>query len=104
MQNIRNILTTIGHRFGRQSALDKSSGRNPTTILHEIAFPVELVFSKINIIIKYDKHILVLDRNTFSEKQLDGSHNKDTPAARLKRHKSGLGLPIHIQMLKMLSI
>ena len=41
------------------SGLDESSGRNSTTILHGIAFPVYLVFSKINMITKPGKkHVL----------------------------------------------
>ena len=42
------LLTSIGHRFGHQSGLDESSGRNSTTCLHGIAFRVYLVFSKID--------------------------------------------------------
>ena len=28
MPNINNVLTTVGHRFGHQSSLGKSSGKN----------------------------------------------------------------------------
>ena len=42
------------NRFCHQSGLDESSGRNSTTPLHGIAFPIYLVFSKISIITKYD--------------------------------------------------
>ena len=53
MPNIRNILTIIGHRFGRQSGLDESSGRNSTIVLYGIAFRVSFVFSKIREHIEY---------------------------------------------------
>ena len=47
MLNIHNTLTVIGHRFRHQSGLDESSGGTSTTSLHESAFRVYLMFSKI---------------------------------------------------------
>ena len=43
------------HRFGHQSGLDARSSRNSATFRLRIAFPVDLVFPKINIITESDK-------------------------------------------------
>ena len=40
MPNIHNIWVHIGHRFGHQAGLDKSSGRNSTTFVYGIEFQV----------------------------------------------------------------
>ena len=42
------------HRFGYHSGLDESSGRHSASFVYAIAFPVYLVFSRINVITKYD--------------------------------------------------
>ena len=47
MPNIHNmmlLLLTIGHRFGHQSGLDESSGRNSPAFLHGFAIRIYLVF------------------------------------------------------------
>ena len=47
MANIHNVLTIIGYRFGHQSGLDESSGRNLNIFPHGFALLVYFVFSKI---------------------------------------------------------
>ena len=47
MPNMNNTLTTIGHRFGHQSGLDGSSGRNSFTFPHGIALHVFLLLAEI---------------------------------------------------------
>ena len=37
MPDMHSSLATIGYHFGHESALDESSGRNPTAFLHAIA-------------------------------------------------------------------
>ena len=56
--NMFNILTITGHRFGHQTRLDESSGRNAIIFLCEIAVRVYLVFSKIGETLHIHKYVL----------------------------------------------
>ena len=66
MTCIYNISTIVGHRFGHQSGVDDSSGRNSITILHGIAFHIYLMFSKIGNIRQYNTvlYYTVINNNT----------------------------------------
>ena len=46
MPNVHDILTSIGHPFGHHSGLGESSRRKSTFVLHEIAFPVYSIITK----------------------------------------------------------
>ena len=89
------MLTIIGYRFGHHSGLDESSGRNPTALLHEVAFRVCLLFSRRRRTNTKYLHILIetdLFQNGMSFLR------KKTFAASLKHRNWGLGIPIHIKM------
>ena len=67
MLNINDILSIIGYRFGHQSGLYKSSGRNSTTFGHRNVLRVYLVFSEITKNIQY-YNIYVLSKAHLLEK------------------------------------
>ena len=84
------------HRFGHHSGLDESSGRNSTTILHGIVFPVYLMLSKISIITEYETKNVVSDNNKPFRKNAC-RFGENVPRG---KHLSGiLGVPIHIKLL-----
>ena len=97
MPNIYDTLTIIGHRFGHQSGLDKSSGRNSTVCLHGIVSRIYLMFSQIaktQVITEYEQ------KQTNKSKKACRFPNKTIqPVASLELCKWGLGIPIHIKML-----
>ena len=63
-----NILTNIGHRFGHQSGVYKSSGQNSAAISIAYSFRVSLVFSKICINSKHQSKYIFLSKTDMFEK------------------------------------
>ena len=87
--NIHNIFTICGHRFGNQSGLGESSGRNATSFLHGSAFRVDSKFSKVGNKVNVDtygqKRTLV-EKACCNKKRLRQVWNAEV----------GLGIPSHI--------
>ena len=74
MPNLLNILTITGHRFGHQSGLDESSGRNSTAFMHGLAFRIYLVFSPKA---KNTKYQHILPQTSLFQKGMSYKNKKD---------------------------
>ena len=91
------MLTNIGHRFGHQSGLYRSSGQNSAAILIAYWFRVYLVFSKYAQTINIRQNTDCCQKGPCLEKGTSFFKNNKTVASLFSR-KQGLGVPIIIKM------
>ena len=94
MPNVNNMAIIIGHRFGQQPSLDKSSRRNSTIFCMQFSYAS---------MVRFPKYVNTLDENNDFQQMsflkracLEHTHTKENaPVASLKRRKWGLGIATH---------
>ena len=91
----KHILTIIEHRFGHQSGLYESSGRQSSIFRNCVAFRVYLMISKIWILIEYDYEYRCSSKADICFETI---HVVKETTANLFSHKQGWGISKHIKM------